>query len=51
MGLGGVCMTVRENGEPILVYHFSSIREAAELFDFISDLMPGAQFVIEPIRH
>jgi hypothetical protein len=51
MGLGGICMTVRENGEAILVYRFNSMREAAEIFDFISDLMPDAQFVIEPIRH
>ncbi len=51
MGLGGVCMRVREGGEDILVYHFPSIRDAAEMFSFISDLMPGAQFVIEPIRH
>jgi hypothetical protein len=46
-----ICMTVRQDGEDILVYRFGTMREAAEIFDFIADLMPGAQFIIEPLRH
>lgn len=47
----GVRMSVRENGEDILVYHYASIREAVEIQEFIREYFPRADFVFEPLRH
>ena len=51
MVTGGVCLRVRDHGEDILVYHFSTMREAAKTFLFVSEFLPHAQFILEPARH
>lgn len=48
---GGICFRVREDGKDVLIYHFSSMREAAKTFDFVSGFFPSAQFIFEPSRH
>lgn len=48
---GGVRFAVRERGAEILVYHFGTLREAREIYFFIRDFFPAAEFVFEPTRH
>ena len=40
-------LTVREGGENILVYNFRSVSEATEIFEFIREYFPDAEFVME----
>lgn len=51
MELGGVCVRFREAGEDLLIYHFGSVREAAETIAFVSEFLPDAQVVVEPLVH
>ncbi|MEM7520406.1 MAG: hypothetical protein AAF307_05150 [Pseudomonadota bacterium] len=44
-------MRVREAGEDILVYTFKKPREAAEMIGFLSEFLPAAEFLIQPLRH
>lgn len=44
-------LRVREQGEDVLVYSFKNASEAAEMVHFLSDMMPGASYVVQPIRH
>jgi hypothetical protein len=46
-----VRMTVEESGEAILVYTMRSVSDAAEMMLFLRDFLPGARFVLEPVRH
>ena len=47
----GVRFSVRENGQDVLVYHYSRLEEAAEIYAFIRDFFPHAEFVFEPLVH
>jgi|AACY02.2.fsa_nt_gi hypothetical protein len=49
--VGGVCLRFREEGEDILVYHLGTVRQAAETIAFVSEFLPNAQVVVEPLRH
>ncbi len=51
MAVGGVRFAVREDGEDVLVYHMSSVKEAVKTLDFIREFFPNAQFIFEPLRH
>lgn len=44
-------LTVRDAGEEVLHYTFQSISEASEMFAFLKDFWPQAQFTIQPVRH
>lgn len=44
-------MRVQEAGQDVLYYTFKSITEASEMFAFLKDFMPEAQFTIMPLRH
>jgi hypothetical protein len=48
---GFVELRVRENGKDVLVYNFKSIAGAAEMMHFLSDMMPGVSYVVQPLRH
>jgi len=47
----GVRLSVREDGQDILVYHYSTLSEATEIFAFIREFFPSAEFVFEPLVH
>lgn len=48
----GLCeLRVREGRADSLVYVFRSVREATAMVRFLEDFMPGAEFVIQPVRH
>jgi hypothetical protein len=51
MAVGGVKLSVREDGRDLLVYHYGSIREATEILNFIREFFPRAEFVFEPLAH
>ncbi|MGF1552539.1 MAG: hypothetical protein ACFBWO_08570 [Paracoccaceae bacterium] len=42
-----MCLEVREKGETILSYRFSSSEDAAEVYRILRDYFPHAQFVFE----
>lgn len=44
-------LRVSDGGAEILVYTMKGAGEAAEMIRFLSDFLPGAQFVIQPLRH
>jgi hypothetical protein len=44
-------LRVREKNVEILVYSFKNATDAAEMLHFLSDLMPGASYIVQPIRH
>jgi hypothetical protein len=44
-------LRVREEGQDILIYNFKTATDAAEMVHFLSDMMPGASFLVQPIRH
>lgn len=44
-------MRVRDAGEEILVYTFKEPKEAAEMIEFLSDFLPEAEFLVQPLRH
>lgn len=48
---GFVELRVRENGQDILVYSFKSVTAAADMVHFLSDMMPGASYTVQPVRH
>lgn len=50
-GLGGVELRVRDADAEILVYTFRQVSEAAEMIRFLSEFLPEARFVLQPIRH
>jgi hypothetical protein len=47
----GVRFSVRENGQDVLVYHYARMEEAAEIYAFIREFFPQAEFVFEPLVH
>ena len=49
--IGGVELRVQQDGQDQLVYRLSSVEEAAAILDVISDSLPGARFVIQPLMH
>lgn len=49
--VGFVELRVRENGKDVLVYTFKSTAAAAEMVHFLSDMMPGASYLVQPLRH
>ncbi|ETX15949.1 hypothetical protein OCH239_11925 [Roseivivax halodurans JCM 10272] len=50
--LMSVCeLRVREGRADSLVYVFRSVKEATAMVRFLSDFLPGAEFVIQPVRH
>lgn len=48
---GPVRLTVRENGEDLLIYTFASLCEAARIHAFVREFFPRADFVLEPLAH
>jgi hypothetical protein len=44
-------LRVRECDEDILVYTLAGPSKAAEMIIFLADFMPGAQFLVQPLRH
>lgn len=44
-------MRVSEAGEEILVYTFKRPSEAAEMIEYLADFLPGAEFLVQPLRH
>ena len=44
-------LRVSDEGKEILVYTFESAGEAAEMIHFLTDFLPAAQFVLQPMRH
>lgn len=47
----GVELRVAENGTDILVYTFRTVQAAAEMIHFLEDMLPGASFTVQPLRH
>ncbi|MGD1924482.1 MAG: hypothetical protein ACFB03_09855 [Paracoccaceae bacterium] len=50
-GCGAVRLIVENDGKIELSYHFGTLNEAMEIFDFIRDFFPNARYVIEPALH
>ena len=48
---GWVEMKVRDGEAELLCYTFKSLLEASEMLHFLKDFLPGATFVIQPLRH
>ena len=44
-------LRVSEEGREVLVYTFRATSEAAEMITFLAGFLPGARFLIEPVRH
>ena len=55
-GAGGLTMgmielRVSEDGQEILIYTFREIAAAVEMMGFLSEFLPEARFVIQPVPH
>ncbi|MGF1500754.1 MAG: hypothetical protein ACFBSD_02970 [Paracoccaceae bacterium] len=48
---GGVRLEVRLTSEHTLVYHFATVQEAEEIFNFLREFYPDAEGVMEPALH
>lgn len=44
-------LRVASEGQDVLVYTFRHAAEAAEMMKFLSDFLPEARFLIQPVRH
>ena len=44
-------LRVADDGMEVLVYSFGRISEAVEMMSFLSDFLPQARFLIQPVRH
>jgi hypothetical protein len=49
--MGLVELRISDEGEDVLVYTFTRITEAAEMMRFLAEFLPGATFLIQPLRH
>ena len=49
--MGIVELRVAEGGRDVLVYTFREVAEAAEMMRFLSEFLPEARFLIQPVRH
>jgi hypothetical protein len=49
--MGMVELRVTEVGHEILIYRFGKIAEAAEMMNFLSEFLPDARFLIQPVLH
>lgn len=44
-------LRVADDGRDILIYTFRGAAEAAEMMRFLVEFLPGARFLIQPLRH
>lgn len=44
-------LRVADEGRDVLVYNFRQLSEAVEMMSFLSDFLPQARFLIQPVRH
>ncbi|MBF9029966.1 hypothetical protein HKCCE3408_06140 [Rhodobacterales bacterium HKCCE3408] len=44
-------LRVSEGAEDILVYTFRSAREAGDMIGFLTEFLPEAKFLVQPLRH
>lgn len=51
VGMGIVELRVADGGQDLLVYTFRGMAEAAEMMRFLSEFLPEARFLIQPVRH
>jgi hypothetical protein len=49
--MGMVELRVAEEGREVLIYTFGKVAEAAEMMNFLSEFLPDARFLIQPVRH
>lgn len=49
--MGMVELRVAEGGQDVLVYTFRGVADAAEMMRFLSEFLPEARFLIQPVRH
>jgi hypothetical protein len=49
--MGIVELRVADGGQDLLVYTFRGMAEAAEMMRFLSEFLPEARFLIQPVRH
>jgi hypothetical protein len=49
--MGMVELRVAESGHDVLIYTFRGVADAAEMMRFLSEFLPEAQFLIQPVRH
>lgn len=49
--MGPVELRVSHDGAEILVYTMKGTGEAAEMIGFLSGFLPGAEFLVQPVRH
>jgi hypothetical protein len=49
--MGMIELRVAEGGEDVLVYTFRTVADAAEMIGFLSEFLPEARFMIQPLRH
>ena len=44
-------LRVNDGNKDILVYAFKSAKEAGEMISFLEEFLPGAKFLVQPLRH
>lgn len=49
--MGMIELRVAEDGREILIYTFREIAAAVEMMGFLSEFLPEARFVIQPVPH
>lgn len=49
--VGAVELRVSEESQEILVYTFKTAKEAGEMVRFLTEFLPKARFLVQPLTH